>query len=305
MQTILGANGVIGKNIAKALPKYTSSIRLVSRDPKPIGGNEELFQADLTDWKQTIHALKGSKVAYLAVGLNYSTEVWQKEWPLIMTNVINACKEHGTNLVFFDNVYCYGKQVQNMLESTPFNPCSKKGEIRANIATQLLQEISLGNINAQIARSADFYGPDSPMSFLNMLVFEHFAKKKSAQWMIADSFKHSFTYTPDAGLACAILGNSENAYGQTWHLPTYSEVLTGREMIQLIAVAFACAPNYSILKNWMLQMAGLFNPIVRETIEMQYQMDRDYVFNSEKFCKEFTFIPTSYKRGVVDTVNTY
>ena len=34
MQTILGSTGIIGKELAKALPQYTNKVRLVSRNPK-------------------------------------------------------------------------------------------------------------------------------------------------------------------------------------------------------------------------------------------------------------------------------
>ena len=52
-----------------------------------------------------------------------------------MSNSIEACKRAGAKLIFFDNVYMYGKAGGPMTEETPFNPCSKKGEIRAKIAS--------------------------------------------------------------------------------------------------------------------------------------------------------------------------
>jgi len=48
MQTILGAGGPIDVELAKALPKYTDKIRLVSRNPKRINDTDELVSADLT-----------------------------------------------------------------------------------------------------------------------------------------------------------------------------------------------------------------------------------------------------------------
>jgi hypothetical protein len=38
-----------------------------------------------------------------------------------------------------------------MTEETSFRPCSKKGEVRAEIATMLLDEIMTGNLTANIA----------------------------------------------------------------------------------------------------------------------------------------------------------
>jgi len=229
MQTILGANGVIGVELARALPKYTNKIRLVSRNPKKVNESDELFPADLLDAEKTSQAVEGSEIVYLTAGLTYNIKIWQVQWPLIMKNVIDACKKHNAKLVFFDNVYCYGRVNGWMTEDTPVNPLSKKGELRAKIAGMVLDEVKEGNLKALIARAADFYGPNTPLSFVNAMVFDNFKKGKKAQWLISDKFRHSFTYTPDAGKATAILGNTESAYNQVWHLPTDPNSLTGKE----------------------------------------------------------------------------
>jgi hypothetical protein len=79
---------------------------------------------------------------YLVAGLKYDTKTWQEQWPKVMRNTIDACKKHNSKLIFFDNVYAYGLVTGAMTEGTPFNPNSKKGEIRARIATMLLEEIN-------------------------------------------------------------------------------------------------------------------------------------------------------------------
>jgi hypothetical protein len=43
-----------------------------------------------------------------------------------------------------------------MTEETPYNPCRRKGELRAQIATRLMDEVSAGNLVGMIARAADF-----------------------------------------------------------------------------------------------------------------------------------------------------
>ena len=169
MQTILGANGVIANNLVKALPSYTNQIRLVSRNPKKINSTDQIFSADLLNAEQTDKAVAGSKIAYLTAGLPYSTKVWSEQWPLVMNNVIAACKKHNTKLVFFSNVYPYGKVLGRMTEETPFNPCSKKGEVRAKIEETLLGETKKGNLQSMIVRGADFYGPNTPLSFTDAL----------------------------------------------------------------------------------------------------------------------------------------
>ena len=48
MQTILGAGGAIGKELARELHTYTNDIRLVSRNPKAVNKSDQLMSADLT-----------------------------------------------------------------------------------------------------------------------------------------------------------------------------------------------------------------------------------------------------------------
>jgi nucleoside-diphosphate-sugar epimerase len=133
--TILGAGGPIGDELAKILAANHQAIRLVSRNPKPLTG-AGLLAADLADREQCIRSVAGSSVVYLLVGLKYRLGIWQELWPRIMANVIEACKRAEAKLIFFDNVYMYGKVNGPMTEETPYAPCSKKGEIRAKRSLQ-------------------------------------------------------------------------------------------------------------------------------------------------------------------------
>lgn len=304
MQTILGSTGIIGTELAKSLTQYTDKIRLVSRNPKRENPADQLVVADLSNPQQVITAVEGSEVVYLTVGLEYKIGVWQTQWPLIMKNVIDACKTHKAKLVFFDNVYAYGLVKGWMKEDTLVNPASKKGEVRAQIAQMIMSEVEKGNLDAIIARAADFYGPNTPLSFVTVTVFDNFKKGKKAQWFLDANKKYSMTYTPDAGKATAILGNTISAYNQIWHLPTDKNVLTGKEFIEIAAKAFGVEPRYTVLKKWMIQMVGVFVPVVKESIEMLYQNEYDYLFDSTKFEKAFNFTPTSYHDGIAATVNS-
>jgi len=304
MQTILGSTGIIGTELAKSLTQYTNKVKLVSRNPKKVNPTDELFTADLLNADQVLKAVEGSEVVYLTAGLQYKINIWQTQWPIIMQNVIDACKTHKAKLVFFDNVYAYGLVKGWMKEDTLVNPTSKKGEVRAQIAQMIMGEVEKGHLDAIIARAADFYGPNTPLSFATVTVFENFKKGKKAQWFLNANKKHSMTYTPDAGKATAILGNTNSAYNQIWHLPTDKNVLTGKEFIELSANAFGVKPNYMVLKKWMIQMVGMFVPVVKESIEMVYQNEYDYLFDSTKFEKAFNFNPTSYQTGIIETAKS-
>ena len=158
LHTILGAGGTVGNQLLRVLQQNNERVRLVSRKAQP-SANAEAVAADVTNFEQTLNAVKSSDVVYLVVG--------------------------------------HGKADGVMTEETPFNPISKKGEVRATIATQLLNEMKARNIQALIARSADFYGPVGfSISAANMLVFGNLRKGKKAQWLVNAKTAHSLTYVP-------------------------------------------------------------------------------------------------------------
>ena len=300
MQTILGAGGAIGKPLARELRPYASRIRLVSRHPQKVDEDNECFAADLTDFEQVCRAVEGSEVAYLTAGLAYDHQVWAATWPKIMDNVIEACTRAKARLVFFDNMYMYDPAHLNpMTETTPVAPGSRKGKVRAAIAKTLLDAHHEGRVEALIARSADFYGPGlHNVSMLAETVFKPLSLGKKANWLGRDDMKHSFTYVPDAARATALLGNTPWAFGQVWHLPTAPNPFTGREWVEQIAAALGARPRYRVAGKGLVRLLGLFVPVMRETVEMLYQYDREYVFDSNKFEQAFQMAPTPYKEGI-------
>lgn len=194
----------------------------------------------------------------------------------------------------------YGNKKGWITEETEIKPVSKKGKIRADIANHLINETQKGALKALIARSADFYGPGANNTFVKMMIFDKYKDGKAASCLVNDKVKHSFTYTPDAAKATALLGNTDAAYNQIWHLPTSKDAPTGQDFIELTAQVFGVQPKYSVLKKWMLQMVGLFNPMVKESVEMLYQYEDDYLFNSDKFESRF-FKATPYLEGIKGT----
>ncbi len=300
MQSILGAGGAIGIELAKALPTYTSDIRLVNRNPKKVNNTDQLFKADLTQADQVMKAIEGSEIAYLTVGLKYNIKIWESTWPVIMQNVINACIQHKVKLVFFDNIYLYDpKYVSHLTEDTSVNPSSRKGKVRAHLVKMIMDEVEKGTLKALIARAADFYGPAiKDVGVLTETVFNPLSQGKKANWLGSINKIHSYTYTPDAGIATALLGNTESAYNQTWHLPTDKGTLTGMEWIETIAAELGVKPRVQVAPKFMVRILGLFIPLMRELVEMMYQYEQDYFFDSTKFENSFKLKPTPYVEGI-------
>ncbi|QEC40987.1 NAD-dependent epimerase/dehydratase family protein [Pseudobacter ginsenosidimutans] len=305
LHTILGANGTIADALVPVLQANNEKIRLVSRKPKPVPG-AETFTADVTSREQVFAAVKGSEIVYLLVGIQYNIDVWRRDWPVIIRNVIDACKAANATLVFFDNAYMYGKVDGPITEETPYRPSSKKGQVRAGIATTLQEEMRSGGLKAIIARAVDFYGPGvTEKSAPGLLVFTNMRKGKKAQWFINPNVPRSYNYTPDAGKALYMLAKTPSATGQVWHLPTVDPPLTGKQFVAMAAKYMNASDKVKVLPRWILKIAGLFNPFIKEMYEMHYQDELPFVFNSSKFEKAFDFKPTSWEEGIRQTAEWY
>jgi nucleoside-diphosphate-sugar epimerase len=301
IHTILGANGIIADSLARELIARHLPVRLVSRHPRPIPGTTTC-SADISDPAQTLDALRDTAVVYCCIGLAYNYSLWRRQWPRIIDNIIAACQQTQAKLLFFDNVYMYGQTAGPMTEETPYNPISRKGDLRARIATQLMSEVRKGNITAAIARSADFYGPGADKTSLpNLLVFQRLIKGQRAQWLVNAHVRHSFTYVPDAVRALALLAADDNAWNQVWHLPTASHPLTGAEFIEKAAAEMHKASQYTVLPKWMIRLGGVFGRTTAEMYEMLYQYESEYIFNSTKFETAYSFQPTEYLHAIYAT----
>jgi nucleoside-diphosphate-sugar epimerase len=304
MQTILGANGQIANELARELHRnYTTDIRLVSRHPKPINDTDALFPANLLDAAQTAAAVAGSQIAYLTVGLPLDTPTWVAQFPIMMQNVIAACQQHGTKLVFFDNTYMYPQTGDVLTEATPFAPNGPKGQVRAQIANALLTEMTAARIEAVICRAPEFYGPGQTQSFTNSLVFEAIRYGKTPRVFLRDDTLRTLIYTPDASRGMALIGNTPDAYGQTWHLPCDDNRLTYKQIIDTAARIVGREIPHKVLPQGQLTVARLINKQARETAELLPRYRANNIFVSDKFKRRFPdFTVTTYPTGIASVL---
>ncbi|WP_410210195.1 NAD-dependent epimerase/dehydratase family protein [Aquirhabdus sp.] len=300
MQTILGANGQIGRELAIHLKQsFTSDIRLVSRKPQKVNDTDQLFSADLLDPAQALGAVAGSEIVYMTVGLPMDTELWVKQWPILMHNVIEACATHGAKLVFFDNTYMYPQTAVPQTEETPFLPNGEKGKVRAAIVNELLEAMVQKRVQAVICRAPEFYGPGITQSITNATIIDNLKAGKKPKVFLRDDTLRSLIYTPDASRAMALLGNTPDAYGQTWHLPCDDHRLTYRQFIELASDIFNVEARYMVVKNWQLKLGGLFNKTIRDAAELLPRYAVDNIFVSNKFKQRFPeFQVTTFRQGL-------
>ncbi|WP_180563787.1 NAD-dependent epimerase/dehydratase family protein [Chryseobacterium sp. JV274] len=300
MQTILGANGQIGEELARELKRnYTSDIRIVSRNAKKVNDTDTVFSADLSDRGKAIEAVKGTEIAYFTLGLPMDTDLWEKQFLTILKNVIEACKINGTKLVFFDNTYMYPQNNEVLTEHTQFAPVGRKGRVRKQMADMLLKEMEAGTIEAVICRAPEFYGPGKTQSITNSLIFNAIKEDKKLKVPLRDDKLRSLIWTPDASRATALIGNTPDAYGQTWHLPVDDNKLSYNKFIALTSQIYGKEFGYSVIPNLAFKIGSLFNKNVKELLELLPRYKYDNLFDDSKFRKRFPeFQITPYRQGI-------
>ncbi|MFT4199195.1 NAD-dependent epimerase/dehydratase family protein [Gordonia sp. (in: high G+C Gram-positive bacteria)] len=300
MQTILGASGQIARELARELGRgYTRDLRLVSRNPQPVNGTDTVQRADLLDAEQTRAAVAGSGVVYFTAGLPPDTRLWETQFPVMLRNALDASRAAGAKFAYFDNTYMYPQNGDRQTEETPFAPVGRKGEVRAQMATMVLAEMTRGDIPVLIARAPEFYGPGRTQSFTNSLVLDRLIEGRRALVPVRDDRCRTLIWTPDASRGLAALGNAADAYGQTWHLPVDDSGPTYRQLVVMAAEVFNREPRYTVVPKWLFAALGAVNPRAREIRELLPRYAHDNLFDASKFVERFPdFAVTGYREGL-------
>ena len=300
MQTILGANGQIAMELARELKRgYTDDVRLVSRNPRKVNDSDSLVPANLLGAKQTLEAVKGSRIVYFTAGLPPDTRLWEAQFPTMLRNALDACRAAGARFAYFDNTYMYPQDARLQTEETPFAPVGPKGRVRAAMASMVLEEMARGEIPVLIGRAPEFYGPGKTQSFTNALVIERLQAGEKPRVPVRDDTLRTLIWTPDASRALAALGNAPDAFGQTWHLPCCDDRLTYKEFVAMASEVFERQPSHAVIGKWALTAAGLFSKPVREIRELLPRYEQDNLFDSTKFKRRFPeFGVTTYREGL-------
>lgn len=307
MHTILGANGVIGEELAKELrANYTNKIKLVGRNPEKVHPEDVLCRADLFHIEDVHKALENTEIAYLTVGLPYTSEVWLRDWVRLMENVITGCKKQNCKLVYFDNTYMYPQDAALQKEDTPMSSSGKKGMGKKLAAELLLKAMADNRVEALICRAPEFYGPGKTKGFTNALVFEALKNGKKPKVFLKDDVLRTLIYTPDASKGMALLAHTPDAYGQTWHLPCDDHRLTYKQFIAEISGQLGREVKYTVLNSFVLKILSLFHPMIKETKELFPRYQIDNIFDSSKFKKRFPgFKVTTYQEGIREIIKNY
>ena len=116
---------------------------------------------------------------------------------------------------------------------------------------------------------------------------------------VRDDVRRTLIWTPDSSRGLAALGNADDTYGQTWHLPCCDDRPTYREFVTMACEAFGRPVSYKVISKLTLDVMGLFSAQVRELRELLPRYQHDNLFDSSKFKRRFPdFDITTYRQGI-------
>ncbi|HTX71121.1 MAG TPA: NAD-dependent epimerase/dehydratase family protein [Thermoleophilia bacterium] len=301
LQVVLGASGGTGGAVVRELARRGSSVRAVSRSGRTPGADSvQGVASDVMDASALRAAVAGASVVYHCVNVPY--QKWVTELRPLTERIIDAAATAGARLVFTDNLYCYGPLDGPITEDAPLAATTRKGQLRAAVRTDLLTAHRDRRARVVVTGASDYYGPFGPNSFAGERFMKQLLAGKKVQWLADLEQPHSANYLDDMARAIVILGNSEAAEGQVWHLPA-AQPLTGRQFVELAARAAGVEPRSAAVGRTTMRFLGLFSPLLREIPELWYEWERPFVIDASKFQRAYgPFAVTPHQEALQQTV---
>jgi len=298
LHVVLGA-GQVGQLLGELLKERGHRVRMIRRSAVP-GERDgiEWVRGDATDRDFMDEALRGAAVVYnCANPPDYAR--WDGVIQPLFTSIRQATARAGARLVTLDNLYAYGRpDACPFDEDTPMRPCSQKGEIRRQLAEDILAAHTRGDLDAVIGRASDFFGPGvvgstifRPDAMANLI------QGKPVDVMGDPDLPRAYSYTPDVARGLAVLGEHAAAAGRVWHLPLASTTTT-RELLGRFAAEAGVPLKVRALPTWALKALGLVSPLMKAVGEMAYQWEVPYVPSDRRFVETFGMAATDVDEAV-------
>lgn len=300
MTGILGAAGAIGRALVDELERRKIRPAVIGRDEARLRrlfeGRAEVRPADLAQPEEAARALEGVEEAVYCVGLPYPRFA---EHPVLMRKALSAARRAGVRrMIVVTSVYSYGHpRAARVSEDHPREPETRKGRFRKEQEDAALAAHSPGQLETLVLHLPDFYGPYAANS-LAFMMFESLMQGRPARWLGDPDAPHEFVFMPDAAHVIAELLARPACFGRRWNLAG-AGAISGREFAALAARELGVAPRVLPTGRLMLRLGGLFSPLLRELVELQYLGETPVLLDDSALAAELGGIPkTPYPEGV-------
>ena len=303
---LFGAAGAIGSSIAEALRAQGQPYRVVGRHRDRLTaafGSDPL--AEIVTWNpddaaSVRAAAHGIDTIIYLVGVPYHQFHLH---PVVMRQTLEGAIAEGVRrMILIGTVYPFGRpQTTPVGDDHPRQPHTFKGRMRKEQEDLLLAAHNEGKIRGTILRLPDFYGPGVTGSFLADL-FRAAVHGGKAKLVGPIDTPHEFVYVPDVGPVVAALLQHPEADGRAWNLAGAGSI-TQREVAEKTFAAVGRKPSLFVAGKTMLRLAGLFDPMMRELVEMHYLQTTPVLMDDSGLQAMLGPIhKTSYEEGIRQTL---
>ena len=298
--------GAVGQATAEHLLRKGFSVTVGQRRrPANLSTGMNFISCDVMNAQLLQKAFEGFDQLVLAIGFEYTTKIWQEQWPQAMRNIVQASAVNNLRVVFVDNLYMYGPQDVPLSEDMPLSDRPGKTQVRAEVSRIWQEAIHDKGLKFTALRAADFFGPGVLLSQLGEIVFGSLAKKGAAKFLVPIDHPHDFAYVPDIARAVGLLLEApDDVYGEIWHMPC-DNTRTLRELVTIGAKALGVQPKFFNTPLWSLGILGMVFPLAKELWDMRFQWNRPYIVHADKFTKRFSFAPTPFNESIVATAKSF
>ncbi|HEY1883937.1 MAG TPA: NAD-dependent epimerase/dehydratase family protein [Candidatus Cybelea sp.] len=274
---LFGAAGAIGHSLASELQSLGIPYRAVGRDPERLRGDfpgAAIATADFFTKEGVGDAAAGIDTIFYLAGAPY-TEFFKH--PIMVRNALDAARAPGVKrFVHVTPVYSYGPPLARPVpESQPHVPSTRKGRFRLEQEQAVLQRNAPG-FATMVVHLPDFYGPHAELSYANAFVREALSGK-TASFIGPLDVQREFLFVPDAAAPLLALAALDDAYGRCWNLG--GESIGARDFANAVFAALGKPPKYRSVPKWVLQIAGIGMPLMREVAEMYYLFDSGFTLD--------------------------
>ncbi|WEK54138.1 MAG: NAD-dependent epimerase/dehydratase family protein [Candidatus Cohnella colombiensis] len=302
MNLILGT-GPLAMSVMRELVKRGELVKMVnSSGIADVPQGVLLVKADLMDEGQATAVMKDARTIYQCAQPAYHK--WGSLSARMQDNIVSGAMASEAKLVVAENLYMYGFVKGSIHEQLPDAPSSKKGEIRAALSQKLIKLHRDGSLQVAIGRGADFFGPCVRNSSVGDRFFKPIVEGKACTVLGNPDKKHTYTFIDDFGKALVLLSNHEDSFGQVWHVPN-ADTITTRQFAEMAYRIVGKPARVKSMGRGMLRLGGLFIPEARESIEMMYQFENDFIVDSRKFSDRFGVMPTPLEQALSLTIEWY
>jgi nucleoside-diphosphate-sugar epimerase len=298
---VIFGTGALGKWTARELVKLGKPVRMVRHSGKAdsrIPAGVEVVKGDAYDVKSNLEITKGATAVYQCAQPQYHE--WAEKFPPMQKAILDAVSANGAKFIVGDNLYMYGDtNGQPIREDLQYQPHTKKGKVRAEMANAVMEAHRAGKVRAAIGRASNFFGPDD--TAVTDYAIRPALKGKSINLLGRTDQPHTFSYVADFGKLLATLGTREEALGQIWFTPSPAPV-TQIELVKIMEEVLGHKVKFMAAGKTMMSFLGLFIPAMRESVEMLYEWDKPFIMDSSKAEKAFGWHGTPLKKAMRDTI---